>query len=219
MAEDAPKWGVKATVDTLKKAGPAIVGTVTAIATSKAAQVGLTVAGLGLFIPFIAEEAVQAAQFAIYMAKQTKNPEIVKKAVENYKKIIAVTDPILEYISALNPLGYQAFKAFADAAKGNIQIYEELVKVVKEEKELEERKRPPKEKGILYIFGYPRGADIYINGKKLDVVAPEKLYLDPGEYEVELKYPRRESYKFRVKIEPGKKIEKRYYLKLIKRRA
>jgi len=219
LAEDAPKWGVSTAAETLKKAGSAIAGAVTGIAMSKAAHIGLTVAGFGLFIPFIAEEATQAAQFAVFIAKETKDPEVIKRAVDNYKHVLKITDPILEYLSALNPLGYMAFKAFADAAKDNVYVYDKLVEYYKKLKERIEKKKPPEEKGILYIFGYPRGADIYINGKKLDVTTPERLYLDPGEYEVEIKYPRRESYKFKVKIEPGKKIEKRYYLKLIKRRA
>ena len=54
LAEDAPKWGVSTAAEALKKAGSAIAGAVTGIAMSKAAHIGLTVAGFGLFIPFIA---------------------------------------------------------------------------------------------------------------------------------------------------------------------
>ena len=103
-------------------------------------QVGLTILGLGAFVPFIAEEAVQAAGFSVYMARQAKDPKLFWDAVAKYELAAKMGEAFNESIGIFNPLTYPSFKLFFQACKGSIQTYKQLVGVLEQEKRLEEER-------------------------------------------------------------------------------
>ena len=103
-------------------------------------QIGLTILGLGAFVPFIAEEAVQAAGFSVYMARQAKDPKLFWDAVAKYELAAKMGEAFNESIGIFNPLTYPSFKLFFQACKGSIQTYKQLVGILEQERRLEEER-------------------------------------------------------------------------------
>ena len=130
----AGKLGLSTAKGALTKAGGAIAGAIGGLSASSIIK-GITGAvGTVVFAEFICEEAVQTAGMGVYMASQTRDPEVVKQALENYKNILNATKQIHDTVKHIDPLG-STFEAFFLAAENNIANYENLISRLEEKKE------------------------------------------------------------------------------------
>ena len=134
LGDFAGKAGISATTVALRKAQGAIAGVLGGL-TAGSLISGITgVLGTIIFTEFICEEAVQTAGMGVYMASQTKDPEVVRQALENYKNILNATKQIHDAVKYLDPIG-SSFEAFFVAAENNITNYENLIKQLENREE------------------------------------------------------------------------------------
>ena len=130
----ASKLGLNTAKGALTRAGGAIAATIGGLKASSILK-GLTgIVGTVVFAEFICEEAVQTAGMGVYMASQTKDPEVVRQALENYKNILNATKQIHDTVKYIDPIG-STFEAFFVAAENNITNYENLISRLEEKKE------------------------------------------------------------------------------------
>mgnify|MGYP000191495832 CR=1 FL=1 len=102
----------------------------------------LTILWIGGFTPFIAEEATQAAGMAIFIARQVKDPDLLRDAINRYEQIVTTGKELTNKFGGLNPFTYDAFKLFFQAAQDSLEIYRKLPDKIKEEnKEREDEKK------------------------------------------------------------------------------
>ncbi|RLI64798.1 MAG: hypothetical protein DRO67_03605 [Candidatus Asgardarchaeum californiense] len=122
----ASKLGLNTAKGALTRAGGAIAATIGGLKASSILK-GITgIVGTVVFAEFICEEAVQAASMGIYTATQTRDPEVVRQALENYKNILDATKQIHDTVKYIDPIG-STFEAFFTAAENNITNYEKLI--------------------------------------------------------------------------------------------
>ena len=102
----------------------------------------LTALWVGGFTPFIAEEATQAAGMAIFIARQVKDSDLLKDAIDRYEQIVTTGKELTEKFGWMNPFTYDAFKLFFQAAQDSLEIYRKLPDKIEEENtEREEEKK------------------------------------------------------------------------------
>ena len=139
----ASKLGLGTAKGALTRAGGAIAATIGGLKASSILK-GLTgIVGTVVFAEFICEEAVQTAGMGVYMASQTRDPEVVRQALENYKNILNATKQIHDTVKYIDPIG-STFEAFFVASENNITNYEKLIERL-EDKEKEKMKEEIKE--------------------------------------------------------------------------
>jgi len=130
----ASKLGLNTAKGALTRAGGAIAATIGGLKASSILK-GITgIVGTVVFAEFICEEAVQTAGMGVYMASQTRDPEVVRQALENYKNILNATKQIHDTVKYIDPIG-STFEAFFVAAENNITNYENLISRLEEKKE------------------------------------------------------------------------------------
>jgi len=124
---------------------------------------------IGGMAPFICEEASQMSSMGIYIARLAKDPELIRRALETYERIVEIGKELTEKIGVLNPFTLGAYRAFFAVAKENIDIFRKLPEII--EKELE-REREKELSWELYmkdqeqrslIFAVNMGADALKN--------------------------------------------------------
>ena len=96
---------------------------------------------IGGFTPFICEEATQAAGMAIFIARQVKDSDLLKDAIDRYEQIVTTGKELTEKFGILNPFTYDAFKLFFQAAQDSLEIYRKLPDKIKEESEEREKEK------------------------------------------------------------------------------
>lgn len=134
LGDFAGRKGISATTAALRKAQGAIAGALGGL-TAGTIISGITGAvGTIVFTEFICEEAVQTAGMGVYMASQTKDPEVVRQALENYKNILNACKTIHDAVKYIDPIG-STFEAFFTASENNIYNYENLISRLEEKKE------------------------------------------------------------------------------------
>jgi len=139
----ASKLGLNTAKGALTRAGGAIAATIGGLKASSILK-GITgIVGTVVFAEFICEEAVQTAGMGVYMASQTKDPEVVRQALENYKNILDATKQIHDTVKYIDPIG-STFEAFFVASENNITNYEKLIERL-EDREKEKTKEEIKE--------------------------------------------------------------------------
>ena len=130
----ASKLGLNTAKGALTRAGGAIAATIGGLKASSILK-GITgIVGTVVFAEFICEEAVQTAGMGVYMASQTRDPEVVRQALENYKNILNATKQIHDTVKYIDPIG-STFEAFFVASENNITNYEKLIDRLEEKKE------------------------------------------------------------------------------------
>mgnify|MGYP000117784947 CR=1 FL=1 len=112
----ASKLGLNTAKGALTRAGGAIAATIGGLKASSILK-GITgIVGTVVFAEFICEEAVQTAGMGVYMASQTKDPEVVRQALENYKNILNATKQIHDTVKYIDPIG-STFESFFVASE------------------------------------------------------------------------------------------------------
>jgi len=101
----------------------------------------LTALWIGGFTPFVCEEATQAAGMAIFIARQVKDSDLLKDAIDRYEQIVTTGKELTEKFGILNPFTYDAFKLFFQAAMDSLEIYRKLPDKIKEENEEREKEK------------------------------------------------------------------------------
>ena len=96
---------------------------------------------IGGFTPFICEEATQAAGMAIFIARQVKDSDLLKDAIDRYEQIVTTGKELTEKFGILNPFTYDAFKLFFQAAMDSLEIYRKLPDKIKKENEEREKEK------------------------------------------------------------------------------
>ena len=96
---------------------------------------------IGGFTPFIAEEATQAAGMAIFIARQVKDSDLLRDAVNRYEQIVTTGKELTDKFGWMNPFTYEAFKLFFQAAMDSLEIYRKLPDKIKEENEEREKEK------------------------------------------------------------------------------
>ena len=97
---------------------------------------------IGGFAPFICEEAAQAIGMSIFIARQVRDPDLLKDAIDRYEQIVTTGKSITEAFGWMNPFTYDAFKLFFQAAMDSLEIYRKLPDKIEEENtEREEEKK------------------------------------------------------------------------------
>ena len=96
---------------------------------------------IGGFTPFIAEEATQAAGMAIFIARQVKDSDLLKDAIDRYEQIVTTGKELTDKFGWMNPFTYEAFKLFFQAAMDSLEIYRKLPDKIKEENEEREKEK------------------------------------------------------------------------------
>jgi len=96
---------------------------------------------IGGFAPFICEEAAQAIGMSIFMARQIRDPDLLKDAIDRYEQIVTTGKEITEKFGWMNPFTYDAFKLFFQAAMDSLEIYKKLPDKIKEENEEREKEK------------------------------------------------------------------------------
>ena len=197
-----------------------LTGTPAAIAKGSAAiagsvgglKAGLIVKGVSgvigsvILAEFIAEEAVQMAGMGVYQAMQTKDAEVTRQAIENYKNILNACKTIHEHMKYLDPIGF-SFDAFFEAAENNVANYEKVLAHFEEKENY----------GKLRITSKPSYAEIWIDDEFSGYLTPETLKIPVGVYKITIRAKGYHDKVFEhVEIEADKTTELRAELERMK---
>ena len=127
----ASRLGLSTVRGALSRAASAIAGAVGGLSASSIIKGAMGIAGTVIFAEFICEEAVQMSGIGVYQAMQTKDTEVIKQAIENYRNVLNAAKTIHEHVKYLDPIG-TSFDAFFTAAEDNLTNYEKLLQHLEE---------------------------------------------------------------------------------------